>query len=100
MQNSLGVQSRSTPESEAIDKEASIKLHRVLAEAFAEFDFEDEVPQVSQCVERWKTAKEEAAKEEAAWKTAKEEAAKEEAAKEKTTEEEKTEEEIDEEELC
>ena len=65
MQNSLGVRSRSTPESEAIDKEASIKLQRVLAEAFAEFDFENELPQVSQCVERWRIAKEETAKEEA-----------------------------------
>ena len=52
MQNSLGVQSRSTPESEAINKEASIQIQRVLAEAWAEFGFEEEVLQVSQCVER------------------------------------------------
>ena len=52
MQNSLGVQSRSTPESEAIDKEASVGMQRVLAEAWAEFDFEEEVHHVSQCVER------------------------------------------------
>ena len=46
MQNYLGVQSRSPPESEAIDKKASIRMQRVLAEAWAEFGFEveEEVP--------------------------------------------------------
>ena len=106
MQNSLGVRSRSTPESEAIDKAASIRMRRVLTEAFAEFDFENELPQVSQCVERWRIAKEETAKEEAAVeerlgreKAAKKEAAAKEITEEETIEREKTEEEMDEEEL-
>ena len=72
MQNSLGVQSRSTPKSEAIEEEPSVRMQRVLAEALAEFEFEEEVHLVSQCVERCpkieetvkeKTVKEENAKE-------------------------------------
>ena len=65
-------------------------MQRLLAEAYAEFEFELEEVPLSGCVERCpkfeetakvETAKEEAAKEE----TAKEETAKEEAAKEETT---------------
>ena len=52
MQNSLGVQSRSTPKSEAIEEEPSVRMQRVLVEAWAEFGFKVEVPEVSQCVER------------------------------------------------
>ena len=65
-------------------------MQRLLAEAWAEFGFKVEVPQVSQSVERWKIAKEETAKEEAAKeeRLGREKAAKKEAAEEEITEEE------------
>ena len=85
MQNPLGVQSRSTPESEAIDKDAS--MQRLLAEAWAEFEFEEDIP-LSGCVERCPKIEEAAKEETVKEKAAKEEAAKEEAVKEKATKEE------------
>ena len=69
-------------------------MQRVLAEALAEFEFEEEVHLVSQCVERCpkieETVKEKTVKEETAMEAAKEEAAEQETTEKEAIEEKNT----------